>query len=173
MKHWCRTGLLLLSLAAAARTQTLDNRSLSGKYFFRHIQLSPDSSGSATDARSMTGAITFDGAGGLSFAGQQTVATAASVSVSGSGIYSVSPAGLLTMTNPQLLGGTINGRLGDGAIVGSTTETTANAYDLLFAIAAPSTTVGNTALNSSYWVGTLEFPLGVTSAIRSAFFSLP
>ncbi len=165
-------GILLLSFAAAARAQTLDNRSLSGKYFFRHIQLSPDSSGSATDARSMTGTITFDGAGGLSFAGQQTVATAASVSVSGSGNYSVSPAGLLTMTNPQTPAGTINGRLGDGAILGSSTETTANAYDLLFAIAAPATTVGNTALNSRYWVGTLEFPLGVTSAVRSAFFSL-
>ncbi len=172
MKCARNIGIVFLLIAAAARTQTLDNRSLNGRYFFRHIQLSPDANGAWGGARSMLGTMTFDGAGSLSFTGRQNINTAAAVPVSGSGTYAVTPAGLLTMTNPQQLGGTINARLGEGAVIGSSTEITDNAYDLLIAIAAPTAAVGSAALNTSYWAGTLEFPLGATSAVRSAFFKL-
>ena len=57
--------------------QTLDNSALTGKYYFRHLSLSTDTAENITDMRSLSGSITFDGAGGYSLAGEQTLGTAA------------------------------------------------------------------------------------------------
>src|SRR5581483_9336950 len=99
-----RTGLgwvVLACLAALpAAAQTLNNQSVNGKYFFRQVSLAADSSGNFTDARSVIGAITFDGSGHFSYTGQQVVGTGAASSQTGSGAYSVDAAGFVTMDSP-------------------------------------------------------------------------
>src|SRR5712691_6401092 len=95
-----RCGVWFL-LAGAAMAQTLDNHALTGKYHFRHLSLSTDTAENITDLRSLSGSITFDGAGAYSFAGEQTLGTAALAPLNGSGTYSVTPAGAVTLTNPQ------------------------------------------------------------------------
>src|SRR5436189_1718813 len=106
-----RCGVCLL-LAGAAMAQTLSNSALTGKYYFRHLSLSTDTAENITDMRSLSGSITFNGAGSYSFAGEQTLGTAALAPLNGSGTYSVSPDGALTLTNPQRPSQNINARFG-------------------------------------------------------------
>src|SRR5574340_677884 len=88
-------------LAAAAPAQTLDNRALNGKFWFRHVRLFTDASGNITDARSLLGAMTFDGSGHYSFTGQQVLGAKAPAALTGSGKYAVDPAGSVALANPQ------------------------------------------------------------------------
>src|ERR1035437_10457652 len=77
--------------------QTLNNQSLTGKYFFRHVSLGLDGSGNLTDPRSLLGTMTFDGNGDYSYSGQQVVGAGAAASQTGSGKYSVDPAGFVSL----------------------------------------------------------------------------
>src|SRR5580704_8786479 len=95
-------GLVCVSLAGLLVTpvisaQTLSNQSLSGKFFFRYVSIGSDSSGNATDPRSLLGTLTFDGAGGYSFIGQEVAGGGAAASATGTGAYSVDAAGDVTM----------------------------------------------------------------------------
>ena len=170
-----RTGwgwLTLASLTAASiSAQTLTNQSLNGKYFFRHVSLTTDSSGNLTDARSLIGAMTFDGAGNYSYTGQQVIGNSAVAPADNSGKYSVDPAGFVTMDNPQRSGAKINARLGSSILAGSTTETADNTFDLFGAVQAPTATVGGTVAGPFHAV-TLEFPGATTANARNTFFSL-
>jgi uncharacterized protein (TIGR03437 family) len=154
-----------------AHAQTLNNASLTGKFFFRHVSLAFDSTGDLTDPRSLIGLMTFDGAGHYSFNGQQVIGNNAATSLSASGTYTVDPAGFVSLDNPIRSGARINARLGPEALLGSTTETTDNTFDLFAAIPAPAS--GSTAaLNGPYWAATLEYPGGALTNARSAIFSL-
>lgn len=69
---------MILSVLAAgagirAGAQSLDNKVLTGKYFFREILVASDTSGLVTDARSVLGIITFNAAGQYTFSGQQAL----------------------------------------------------------------------------------------------------
>jgi uncharacterized protein (TIGR03437 family) len=65
----------------------------------------------------------------------------------------------------------INARLGPEALLGSSTETSDNTFDLFAAIPAPAS--GSPAtLAGSYWVGTLEYPAGSAANARSVLFNL-
>src|SRR5260221_8972970 len=97
--------------------QTFSNSALSGKYYFRHLSLSTDTAENITDLRSLSGSITFNGAGAYSFSGQQTLGTAALAPFNGSGTYLVSPDGAVTLTNPQRPPQNVNARFGT-ALVG-------------------------------------------------------
>jgi uncharacterized protein (TIGR03437 family) len=162
-------GCLLLE--AQVFGQTLGNQSLSGKFFFRHVSLITDSSGNITDPRSLQGTLTFDGAGNYSFTGQQITGNNAAASVTGSGKYSVDPAGVVSMDNPIRTGAKVNARLGPAALVGSSTETADNSFDLFVAVPAPPSTA-KPALSGSYWVVTLEFPAGLVANSRNTIFNL-
>jgi len=165
------SALILLALASASG-QALTAAALNGKFFFRHVSLGMDASGNLTDARSLIGTMTFDGAGHYSFNGQQVIGNNASTALSGSsGTYTVDPAGFVSMTNPQRAGATVNGRVGPEALVGSSTESGDNVFDLFAAIPAPA--AGATAaLNGPYWVTTLEYPGGSPASPRCAIFNL-
>src|SRR5580692_10017210 len=82
---------------SAISAQTITNQSLNGNYFFRYVSIGSDSSGNATDPRSLMGTITFDGAGHYTFNGQEVIGGAAAASDSGTGTYSVDPAGNVTV----------------------------------------------------------------------------
>jgi uncharacterized protein (TIGR03437 family) len=162
-------GLALLAVGALASAQTLNNQSLSGKYYFRQVSLALDSSGNPADARTLTGTVLFDGNGGFTFTGQFVQGNTAPVSIGRSGNYSVDPAGFVTMDSPVRGGAKINARLGPEALLGSSTESGDAPFDLFAAIPAPTVAP---ALGGPYWVATLELPGGNASNPRSAIFSL-
>lgn len=154
-----------------ASAQTLNNQSLTGKYFFRHVSLGLDGSGNLKDPRSLLGAMIFDGNGNYSYSGQQVVGAAAATSQTGSGVYSVDPAGFVSLDSPLRSGAKINARFGPSIVVGSTTESTDSTYDLFAAIQAPTTSVAGT-LPGPYWAVSLELPGGAYANARSTQFNL-
>ena len=165
--------LTMLAAAMPASAQILGNQSLTGKYFFRHVSLGLDGSGNLTDPRSLLGAMTFDGNGGYSYIGQQVVGAAAATAQANSGKYSVDPAGFVSLDSPLRSGATINARFGPSIVVGSTTESSDNTYDLFAAIQAPppTTSVAGT-LPGPYWAVSLELPGGAYTNARSSQFNL-
>ncbi|SPE38401.1 conserved exported hypothetical protein [Candidatus Sulfopaludibacter sp. SbA3] len=150
--------------------QTLTNQSLNGKFFFRQMSLGTDGSGNLTDPRSLLGTITFDGSGHFSFTGQQVTGTGAPAPQTGSGAYSVDSAGDVVMDSPLRSGDKENARLGQEALIGSSTESADNTFDLFVAIPAPTGTGGT--LSGSYWTATLEFPGGASTNARNTLFNL-
>jgi len=152
--------------------QTLSNKDLSGKYFFRHISLGTDSAGNLTDPRSLIGTITFDGSGHYSFTGQQVQGNNAATTQTGSGAYAVDPAGFVSLDSPLRSGAKVNARFGPEALLGSSTESTDSTFDLLVAIPAPAASGAAPALAGSYWTVSLEFPGGSAANVSSSIFSL-
>jgi len=181
-----RGGALLLLVAGAMMGQTFNNQTLTGKYNFRHLLFTTDTSENITDIRSLWGSITFNGSGNFGFSGQSAANGAAPVAASGSGTYTVTPAGIVTLTNPQNNTLQLNARWGlvsqptvtlvgtqpgEAMLIGSSTENTGNTFDLFIAILADQG-ASNGALTGSYFASTLAFPSGSAAQVRSALFSL-
>lgn len=164
LRYGC--AALFVSLAAG---QTLDNRSLSGKYYFRHLLLTTDASGNATDVRSALGSMTFDESGAFTFSGQQNVGAAAAAAFSGSGTYTVSPAGVATLTNPQRSDLSLNARLATAALIGSTTETPENVFDFFIAVPAPTAA---SSWDGVFHASDFELPGAAMGNVRNAHFLL-
>src|ERR1039457_1894351 len=158
MRH--RRGFVLvvpfmLPPLSTGSAQNLSNQSLSGKYFFRHVSLGLDGSGNLTDPRSLLGTMTFDGNGGYSYIGQQVIGAAAATAQANSGKYSVDPAGFVSLDSPLRSGAKINARFGPSIVVGSSTESSDNTYDLFAALQAPTSSVAG-ALPGPYWAVSME-----------------
>jgi uncharacterized protein (TIGR03437 family) len=151
--------------------QVLGNQTLSGKYYFRHISFGTDgrNPGSLTDARTLMGSITFDGAGHYAYIGQQLIATSAAVSQTGSGGYLLDQGGFLSLDSPLRTGAKINARFGAEAVIGSSTESTDSTFDLFVAIPAPS---GGAVFAGPYNCMSLDFRAGVYALIRSTQFPM-
>jgi uncharacterized protein (TIGR03437 family) len=151
--------------------QVLNTQSLSGKYYFRHVSLGTDGAnpGGLTDPRTLMGAITFDGAGGYTYIGQQLSGINAAVSQTGKGAYSLDAGGFVSLDSPLRTGAKINARFASEAVVGSSTESTDNTYDLFVAIPAPSS---GAVFAGPYNCMSLEFPGGSTANMRSTQFPL-
>ncbi len=146
-------------------------QTLSGKYYFRHVSLSTDgvNPGSFTDPRTLTGTITFDANGGYSYIGQLLTGMNAAVSQANSGRYLLDAAGFLSLDSPLRIGAKINARFGLEAVIGSSTESIDNTFDLFVAIPAPS---GGAVFSGPYNCMSLEFPGGATANMRSTQFPL-
>jgi uncharacterized protein (TIGR03437 family) len=133
------TGWVLIAgLAIAGHAQVLNNQYLTGKYYFRQIAVGTDSKGAVVAPQSLSGTLTFNGAGNFDF-----------------GTYTVDPAGFVVMDSPLQKGKKLNARIGPEALVGSSTESTDSTYDLFVAIPAPSKAP---AFTGAYWTATLGFP---------------
>jgi uncharacterized protein (TIGR03437 family) len=159
-------------LAVSARAQVSSNQSLNGKYYFRQVLLITDGTANITDTRTAFGTATFDGNGNVTFIAQQLVGVTPPAALTGTASYTVKPGGFTTLPNPLRLGvSTINARLGNGALVGSSTEAGSTVFDLFIAIPVPAQAVSNTLLGS-YWISSLEFPNGGASNIRATNFKL-
>jgi uncharacterized protein (TIGR03437 family) len=157
---------------ASAQVLGLTNASVSGAFFFRQLQFTTNTSLTITDVRSALGTMTFDGAGHYSLNAQQTVNNLAVTTLTGTGTYSISPSGAMTIGNPQRNTLFINARVGTEAIVGSSTESGDNTFDLFIAVPAATPAQAAVNFNGTYYAGTLEFPLSVGTNTRSAFFNL-
>ena len=162
----CTWAVILAGSVASA--QTLGNQSLNGKYFFRQVSLGSDTSGNLTDARSLSGIVTFDSTSGhYSYTGQVVVGTGAATAQTGNGAYSVDPAGFVSLDSPLRAGEKVNARFSAEAVVGSSTEPTSTNFDLFVAIPAPATPATTSSLSGSYWVATLDFPGGSFTSARN------
>ena len=115
------------------------------------------------------GSITFDGSGHYTYIGQLLTGINAAVAQTNSGDYSLDAGGFLVLDSPLRTGAKINARFGAEAIVGSSTESTDNTYDLFVAIPAPAS---GAVFSGPYRCMSLEFPGGVTANMRSTQFSL-
>jgi uncharacterized protein (TIGR03437 family) len=170
-----RTGLFWVILAVSTEgfgiSQTINNQSLSGKYFFRQVSLGTDGASVTTfsDPRSLIGTITFDSNGGYTFIGQQVTGNAAAVSAQGSGKYTLDAGGFVTIDSPLRTGAKVNARYSTEAVLGSSTEAADNTFDLFVAIPAPAS---GAALGGPYTTMALEFPGGSTTNMRTSQFSL-
>lgn len=170
-----RTGWIWVAAAmfsgVAADAQALSNQSLNGKYYFRHLSLGTDGASvtNLTDSRSAIGTIIFDGSGHFSFMGQQLSGNSAAVSQQGSGAYSVDAGGFVTMDSPLRQGARLNARFSAEAVLGSSTESADNTFDLFVAIPAPAS---GAVLGGPYTTMSVEFPGGTTANMRATQFSL-
>jgi len=171
LEGWIRVIFAGLLIVLSCPAQTLSNQSLSGKYYFRHLSLGTDgvNPGSLPDPRTLMGAIIFDGSGHYSYTGQQLTGTNAAASQAGSGAYSLDPGGFVSLDSPLRAGAKINARFAAEAVIGSSTESTDNTYDLFVAIPAPS---GGAIFTGPYNFMSLEFPGGATANMRSTEFPL-
>ncbi len=114
----------------------------------------------------------FDGLGGFAVTGQQLKETEPAVALSGVGTYAVMPGGFVTLSNPLQSGATVNARLGEGALMGASTEAGPSTFDLFLAIPATTAPASNATLSGSYWISTLELPGGGTANVRDTNFKL-
>ena len=156
----------------SAQVASFGNTSVSGPFFFRQTEFTTDTLGNFTDCRSALGTMTFDGAGHYTLNAQQTIGTFAATPLTGTGSYSIGTSGTMAIGNPQHNSLTINARVGTEAIVGSTTDSGVNSFDLFIAIPAATATQAASVFSGTYYTSSLEFPLGVGTYARSAFFNL-
>src|SRR4051812_5106962 len=98
-----RLAVLFLSLAVLSMAQQ-PGRQLTGKFLFRHLQLTVDGTSTIQSARTLTGSIVFDGAGAYTFTGQQVIGTGGPTTLSGSGTAVMQASGILAISNPQQSG---------------------------------------------------------------------
>ncbi|MCU1232828.1 MAG: hypothetical protein JWP63_795 [Candidatus Solibacter sp.] len=166
---WAAVPVLLSTFAASA--QVPGNQSLTGKYYFRQVSLGTDgvNPGNLTDPRSLTGSISFDGSGHFSFTAQQLTGMTAAVAQTGSGAYAIDSGGFIVLDSPLRTGAKINARFGPEAVVGSSTESADNTFDLFVAIPAPAS---GAIFAGPYTAVSLEFPGGATPNMRASQFTL-
>jgi uncharacterized protein (TIGR03437 family) len=160
---------LMMLTGALASAQLFSNASLTGKYFARHIEFTTDANNNVTDARSIIGSVTFDGAGNYSFNGQQVVGAGTAAAFTASGTYSMGSGGMLTLTNPQKTTATLNGRFGAEAVIGSGTEISGNTFDLFAAIPAPTKTATLAGVGLAWSATDFELTAGSTAQVRNSF----
>lgn len=167
--------LFLLTVAAAAlvHAQPFNNGSLTGKYYFVHLQVTA-SGGQATDGRNLSGSITFNGTGGYTYTGKLGVGSGSPAASSGNGTYTVAGSGSVTMTSALRSSLQLRAALsGDrNVLLGASTEAADNTNDLFAAIKAPTANVTNSVLTGAYTGGSLLFPNGASTAIKSSVVAL-
>lgn len=166
------SGLAMLLFATQLHAQVLDNGFLTGRYGFRQLLLSTNTSGQPIEARSMVGIISFDGRGSFSFQGTRNVGNNLSATFTGGGSYSVSPAGITTMSSPLDLNSLLNLRLANQLLLGSTTDSAGNTFDLFVAVPLPSSPSSNATLSGNYVGVSLEIPNGIFFNVKNAFFRM-
>jgi uncharacterized protein (TIGR03437 family) len=178
MRKFVFFGVALLAASCfELSAQTVDssaNSTLKGTYYLRQLLVSNinPSTGVIGRGRSLSGTATFDGSGTYSVTGtllDSLVATSAQP-FSFSGYYNVGSNGLSALQNPLEPVREIDGGMGLGAFVGSSTES--DFQDLFVMIPASKGTVTNAALSGSYRVGTLEFPQASAALVRDTYFTL-
>jgi uncharacterized protein (TIGR03437 family) len=171
------SGALLMAVAPArVAAQSFDNSgtpSLSGPYLFRYVDFFNDTSGNLTESCSLSGVITFDGAGKYTLSNTQLfdsaglggTGTCASL---GGGAYGVQSNGIAQLDTP-IFGGTaatLFGAFSKPLVIASSTED--DYYDLFLAVQAPSTSLSNSSLSGAFTVGALDF-LNAPTASASGF----
>ena len=98
--------------------------------------------------------MTFDGSGHYTYIGQLLTGINAAVSQTSLGVYLLDAGGFLVLDSPLRTGAKLNARFAAEAIVGSSTESSDNSYDLFVAIPAPA---GGAVFTGPYHCMSLNF----------------
>ncbi|HUA18059.1 MAG TPA: hypothetical protein VMB25_04885 [Bryobacteraceae bacterium] len=183
MKRLHQTILVVTSVLAAAlapaglQAQSFDTSgtaNLNGQYLFRYVNFFNDQYGNLTESCTLSGVITFDGAGKYTLSNTHLAETA-SVTGLGScaslegGSYGVQSNGIAQLDNP-LYPATLFGTFSQPVLIASSTED--DYFDLFIAVQAPSGSSSNSLLSGSYTVGTLDFLNASASLARQGYFTL-
>jgi uncharacterized protein (TIGR03437 family) len=169
-----RVFLLVTLASCQLSAQQLDDAALSGGYYFVQLLVTVTPEGETSGGRNLGGTITFDGSGAFSFTGRQGVDSGAPAAAAGNGTYSVHSNGFVELTNPAVQQLTINARLGADSeiLLGSSTEADDGSFDLFVALKVPADGVTNGLLDGTYFGGSLWFPNGRDTALKTAFLRL-
>ncbi len=162
--------LALGLVATEMQGQVLDNNFLNGRYGFRQVVVSTNPAGQPIETRSIVGILSFDGRGAFSFQGTRNTSTNSPSAFNGGGTYSVAANGLVSMNSPLDSNAFLNARLGTGILLGSTTDSAGNAFDLFVAIQLPQVPTSNATLSGAYVGTSIEFPNGLFFNIKNSFF---
>ncbi|HEY4087051.1 MAG TPA: hypothetical protein VGM43_13985 [Bryobacteraceae bacterium] len=180
--HYLMAFLILGLASAGAQTQdSSQNSLLHGTYHFRHVAVqNVNNTYDPTQMTASFGTITFDGAGNYVITGttvDNTVNSGAGQSLTVTGKYAIGSSGAGYVENPIYPNdqtALIYGAVSQGVFTGSSTETwnSANIFNDIF-VAIPAGTAPTTAsFNTSYQVGVLDFPAGVSTSAKNALFKL-
>lgn len=156
-------------VASQLHGQVLDNNFLSGLYGFRQVLVSTNPAGQPIETRSLVGVLSFDGRGNVSYKGTRNLGSSAPNAATGGGTYSVAPNGFVTMQNPLDTNSTMNLRLGAGLLVGSTTDSAGNLFDLMVAVPLSTAPTSNATLTGNYAGTSIEFPNGIFFNVKNSF----
>jgi uncharacterized protein (TIGR03437 family) len=173
------SSALFMALAPTwAQAQSFDTSgtaNLNGKYLFRYVNFFNDQNGNLTESCSLTGAMTFDGAGHYTLSNTQLFDSAGtsgkgSCGSLGGGTYGVQSNGIAQLDNPLLYApATLFGTFSSPVLIASSTED--DEFDLFIAVQAPSSS-SNSSLSGSFTVGTLDFLNSSASLARQGYFTL-
>ncbi|MGA2593019.1 MAG: hypothetical protein ABSH32_24145 [Bryobacteraceae bacterium] len=175
------SGALLMAVAPArVKAQNFDTSgtaSLTGQYLFRYVDYFNDDEGDVTESCSLTGVITFDGAGNYTLSNTQLFDSAGttgggSCSSLGGGTYGVQSNGIAQLDNPLFgaIPGTLFGTFSQPVITASSTED--DYFDLFIAVQAPLTSASNSLLSGTFTVGTLDFLEATATLARQGYFNI-
>lgn len=170
------TCALLMMATAPAGAQNFDTSgtaNLKGQYLFRYVNFFNDPSGNLTESCSLTGTMTFDGAGKYALSNTQIfdslgVKNSGSCTSLGGGTYGVQSNGIAQLDNP-LYPATLFGAFSQPVVIASSTED--DYFDLFIAVQAP-TSSGDPILAGTFTAGTLDFLNSSASLARQGYFTL-
>jgi uncharacterized protein (TIGR03437 family) len=171
------SSALLMGLAPARiEAQNFDTSgtlNLSGPYLFRYVAYSNDSSGNLGESCSLTGVMTFDGAGNYTLSNTQLFDSFGSGTGSctplGGGTYGVQSNGIAQLDNP-IFAMTLFGTFSQPLVIASSTEDFN--FDLFIAVQAPAAPSSNSSLSGAFTVGALDFLNTNSSLAREGYFTL-
>jgi uncharacterized protein (TIGR03437 family) len=172
------SSALLMALAPArVEAQSFDTSgtaALKGQYLFRYVNFLNDTQGNLTEACTLSGAITFDGAGKYVLTNTQLADSAGThgtgfCSSAGGGTYGVQSNGITQLDDP-IYSATLFGTFSQPVVTASSTED--DGFDLFIAVQAPQSSSSNGILSGNYTVGTLDFPNADASLARQGYFNL-
>jgi uncharacterized protein (TIGR03437 family) len=172
------SSVLLMTLAPSrAGAQSFDTSGtagLTGPYLFRYVNFFNDGSGNLTESCSLTGTITFDGAGTYKLSNTK-IFDSLGVSNTGSctsldgGTYGVQSNGIAQLDNP-LYPFTLFGTFSAPVLTASSTED--DGFDLFIAVQAPSASSSTGILSGTFTVGTLDFLNSSALLARQGYFTM-
>ncbi len=166
-------SLFCLALGNARRCRGPSGIPVSARSFSssKHLEFTTDTFNNITDCRSAIGVMTFDGAGHYTLNAQQTVTTLAATPLMGTGTYGVgSERNHEHRKSAAQLHFSSTLRVGTEAIVGSTTESGDNTFDLFIAVPAATATQAASVFGGTYLTSSFSLPLGVGTYASNAFF---
>ena len=161
--------LAIMLVASQLQGQVLDNNFLSGLYGFRQVLISTNPAGQPIEMRSMVGVFSFDGRGNYSYKGTRNLNNNPPNAATGGGSYNISASGFVALANPLDANSTMNLRLGSGLLLGSTTDSSGNLFDLLVAVPLSPVATSNATLTGAYAGTSIEFPNSLFFNVKNSF----
>ena len=171
------SALLMAAAPLRLKAQNFDTSGtagLSGKYLFRYVNFFNDQSGNLTESCTLSGTISFDGAGTYALSNTQLFDSGGEngkgfCSSLGGGTYGVQSNGIAQLDNP-MYAATLFGTFSQPVVIASSTED--DYFDLFIAVQAPQSSASNGSLSGAFTVGALDFLKSSVALARQGYFTL-